>query len=71
MRKPASPNGRESVKLSFSVPRATHAKLLWLAASRGVLSSELAAGFLAAGLRTAGVMCSERSAETEPASPSL
>ncbi len=71
MRKRGNAEVRQVVKLSFEVPRHVHAKLLWLAASRGVLSSELAAGFIAAGLRTAGVMCSERSAETEPASPSL
>ncbi len=63
MRKRATADGRTIVKLSFEVPRPVHARLLWLAASRGVLSSELAAGFITAGLRQAGVACSERGAD--------
>ncbi len=65
MRKRASPSDRQTVKLSFEVPRSVHAKLVWLAASRGVLSSELASGFIVAGLRASGVSCSERGPEIE------
>jgi hypothetical protein len=69
MRRKASPSDRNVVKLSFEVPRSVHARLLWLAASRGVLSSELASSFIAAGLRQAGVSCSERG-EMETPGPS-
>ena len=65
MRKRASADGRQVVKLSFEIPRSEHARLVWLAASRGVLLSDLAAGMIRAGLRIAGVACSERGVETE------
>lgn len=65
-RKSAGANVRSTVKLSFELARSDHARLLWLAASRGVLSSELAAGFIRAGLRAAGVACSERGDTPSP-----
>ena len=68
MRKRANTDVRPTVKLSFEVSRQDHARLLWLAASRGVLSSALAAGFIKAGLRAAGVACTERG-ESEPTAP--
>ena len=68
MRKAVNASSRASVKLSFELPRHEHAKLTWLACSRGVLLADLAAGMIRAGLRTAGVACSERGAEEPPAS---
>ena len=66
MRKAANANVRPVVKLSFEVPRQDHARLVWLAASRGVLLADLAGSFIKAGLRTAGVSCAERGTETGP-----
>jgi hypothetical protein len=65
MSKPANPVEKKTVKLSFEVPRSVHARLVWLAASRGVLLSDLAAGFIRAGLTAAGVSCVERSTPEE------
>ena len=69
MRRSASQPDRQSVKLSFSVPTAVHAKLRWLAAARGVNQSVLAAEFVSRALK--GVQCRDGSApEIEPAAPS-
>jgi hypothetical protein len=66
MRKVSNANVSPTVKLSFEISRQDHAKLMWLACSRGVLSSELAASFIRSGLRIAGVSCTERSNEKSP-----
>ena len=66
MRKPANANARPTVKLSFEISRQDHARLMWLSCSRGVLSSDLAASFIKAGLRAAGVSCSERAQGEAP-----
>jgi len=65
MGKPANSKEKKTVKLSFEVSRSVHARLVWLAASRGVLLSDLAAGFIRAGLTAAVVKCSERDAPDE------
>ena len=67
MRK-SNPAAKPTVKLSVEIDRTTHAKIRWLATSRGVLAGDLVAGFLRHAVR--GVSCRDGTEGTDPAEPS-